>query len=361
MSIKQPWSIESMRQIAGTKKLHEGRMAEVDQILQDVASGDLDAYTVMNHPTSPEENYAAQQLQQMYDTVAQDQGLHADDDFEQILDIVCDNLSKQYGDQQPAPAPRSPMSAEVTEMRRMAGLPLMEAKAADEPDEPNETAIAKRKRLQAIKDKLEDERAERGDDDKKEKSAVRTVAGKAYGGSKQKEESSDEEDETPAKKEAPAAEKKEAPKAEKAAPAEKKEESGSAPASDAKFASLARSFLAHNPNASAADVRAHCVKAGCTPPAHFHSRLSGIKASVKKSMLKKGVKEGFILIHPQMPSFVLAENMAMNQYQWVSMKDEKSSLEPMMFVTEADAKKVMLYVKEYKNQACILTPVKLED
>lgn len=354
---KQPWSIDSIRKIAGTKQLHEGRMAEVDQILQDVASGELDAYTVMNNPKSPEEQYAAQILQQRYDAVATDHHLHADDQFEEILDIVCDQLAQEYGMNETT-VPKTP-SKEVMEMRNAAGLPMLtEKKADDEPDEPNETAIAKRKRLQALKDKQEDERMERGEDDKP-KSAVRTVQGKAYGGSKQKDDVDGEKEEKPAKKEEKAANKKEDTKT--APKAEEKASGGSAPASEAKFAALARSFLAHNPNASAADVRAHCIKAGCTPPAHFHSRLSGIKASIKKSMLKKGVKEGFILIHPQMPSFVLAENMQMNQYHWISMKDSSTALEPLMFVSETEAKKVMVYVKEYKNQSCILTPVKLED
>ena len=62
-----------------------------------------------------------------------------------------------------------------------------------EPDAPDESAVAKRKRLQALKDKQEDERAERGDDDK---SASRFVKGRAYGGSAQKDdEDKDELDE----------------------------------------------------------------------------------------------------------------------------------------------------------------------
>ena len=51
-----------------------------------------------------------------------------------------------------------------------------------EPAEVDSDAVAKRKRLQALKDKQEDERAERGDDDK---SSSRFVKGRAYGGSAQ--------------------------------------------------------------------------------------------------------------------------------------------------------------------------------
>ena len=53
----------------------------------------------------------------------------------------------------------------------------------DEPAAPDADAIAKRKRLQAIKDRQEDERGSYGS----EKSNVRKVAGKAYGGSAQKD------------------------------------------------------------------------------------------------------------------------------------------------------------------------------
>jgi hypothetical protein len=47
-------------------------------------------------------------------------------------------------------------------------------------------AVAKRKRLQALKDKQEDERAEKGDYDSK--SSTRVVKGRAYGGAAQKDD-----------------------------------------------------------------------------------------------------------------------------------------------------------------------------
>jgi hypothetical protein len=57
--------------------------------------------------------------------------------------------------------------------------------AYDEPEAPNADAIAKRKRLQALKDRQEDERDSYSDN----KSNVRKVAGKAYGGAAQKDDS----------------------------------------------------------------------------------------------------------------------------------------------------------------------------
>ena len=58
--------------------------------------------------------------------------------------------------------------------------------AYDEPAEIDADAVAKRKRLQAIKDRQEDERAERGGE--KTNTPIRKVAGKAYGGAAQADE-----------------------------------------------------------------------------------------------------------------------------------------------------------------------------
>lgn len=61
---------------------------------------------------------------------------------------------------------------------------MMEAKS-DEPAAPDAEAIARRKRLQALKDKQEDDAAETS---YKKDTSVRKVAGSAYGGAKQKDD-----------------------------------------------------------------------------------------------------------------------------------------------------------------------------
>ena len=61
--------------------------------------------------------------------------------------------------------------------------------AADEPAAPDADAIAKRKRLQAIKDKQEDDAAEKGSSSS---STTRKIAGKAYGGAAQKDDSDED-------------------------------------------------------------------------------------------------------------------------------------------------------------------------
>jgi hypothetical protein len=77
--------------------IQEGFNSEAEHILAQCGSGDLDAYDVMNHPKTPAEQEAAKVMQSMYDDVAIDHHLHPDDDFEKILDIVCDQLEQQYG------------------------------------------------------------------------------------------------------------------------------------------------------------------------------------------------------------------------------------------------------------------------
>ena len=69
-------------------------------------------------------------------------------------------------------------------------LILGEAKV--EPDAPDAAAVARRKALQAIKDRQEDEKAEKGED--KPKNASTKVAGHQYGGAKQKHEPEIEEE-----------------------------------------------------------------------------------------------------------------------------------------------------------------------
>ena len=68
-------------------------------------------------------------------------------------------------------------------------LILGEAKV--EPDAPDAAAVARRKALQAIKDRQEDEKAEKGET---KPQGIRKVAGTAYGGSKQKHEPEIEEE-----------------------------------------------------------------------------------------------------------------------------------------------------------------------
>jgi len=75
----------------------EDANSESDMVLAKAGSGELDIYDVMTNPKTPAEATAAKIIQQMYDDVAIDHHLHPDDDFEKILDIVADQLDKDYG------------------------------------------------------------------------------------------------------------------------------------------------------------------------------------------------------------------------------------------------------------------------
>ena len=75
----------------------EGRMAEVDDLFQNLANGSMDIYDVMNNPQDAVEKYVSEKLQDMYDNVSIDNRLHPDDDFEQIIDIMAEQLADEYG------------------------------------------------------------------------------------------------------------------------------------------------------------------------------------------------------------------------------------------------------------------------
>ena len=101
-------------------------------ILAKVGSGELDAYDVMTRPQGPAQAKAAEIIQGMYDDVAADNYPHPDDDFEKILDIVADQLDKDYGnsdaDTHEAVGNRvettsvNAMEAALAELRKLAGL-----------------------------------------------------------------------------------------------------------------------------------------------------------------------------------------------------------------------------------------------
>jgi hypothetical protein len=75
----------------------EQNRSEVDKVLAQVGTGELDAYDVMSSPKGPAQAEASEIIQDMYNDVSIDNGLHPDDDFDKILDIVADQLASDYG------------------------------------------------------------------------------------------------------------------------------------------------------------------------------------------------------------------------------------------------------------------------
>ncbi len=75
--------------------MNEG-MGEADMIVQDLISGEQDAYSILSNPTSQEEKYVSQLLQKEFDDLVIDTGLNPDDDLEEILNLAVDQLAKKY-------------------------------------------------------------------------------------------------------------------------------------------------------------------------------------------------------------------------------------------------------------------------
>lgn len=225
---------------------------------------------------------------------------------------------------EPAPAAKPKMSQEVMEMRKAAGLPLVEGwDDGDDDEDPDVKIASSDKRQQAFEKKAKKDIAKVDADKDMSKLAK---------GSKDEDEKEEKSAPAPAAAKDAAKDVEEKPKA-----------------SRGSFSSIVKPLLARG--ASTSDIRAALTKAGVEVK-HLHSRLHG---------LRKNIKEGFVLVHPQMPSFVLAENAMMNQYQWISEKDDSTTLAPLLFTTEAAAEKVIKYVREFKNQSCILTPISFKE
>ena len=78
------------------KNMTEGVMSEIDAELRDiVAREDFDALYELFSANTPAGRY----VQDMYDDVVIDAGLHPDDDFERIEQIVFDRLADDFGEQ----------------------------------------------------------------------------------------------------------------------------------------------------------------------------------------------------------------------------------------------------------------------
>lgn len=83
-----------------TSIISESRMADVDIIFRDLATGARGITDVMNNPSTAEEKYAASRLQEMFDEVAMDYDLDPGVDYEKIVDELTNRISAEYGEEQ---------------------------------------------------------------------------------------------------------------------------------------------------------------------------------------------------------------------------------------------------------------------
>ena len=226
-------------------------------------------------------------------------------------------------------------------IRKIAGLdPLMES--VDDDEDPDVKIAMSDKRQAAFEKRNKNELSTA-----EKEAAIKEKMAKE----KAKESREKKSDEKPVeKKEAPKAEEKPAAKAdEKPTESNEAKRRGRAPSDDSKRGQ-ARSWLNSNPNSSRKEFLAHAASFGMSP-----AYASAFRAAHKA---KSKVTECYVLSHPSMPSFLLAENREINQMQWV---DHNSPLEPMIFESKAEAEKVAKYMSEWKSQYSNIDSIKLVD
>jgi hypothetical protein len=78
------------------KEVVESAMSNIDYLMQEIGAGDVDIYDIYANPKTEEEKYASKIVNRMYDDVVIDRGLHPDDNFEEILEIVADQIAQDY-------------------------------------------------------------------------------------------------------------------------------------------------------------------------------------------------------------------------------------------------------------------------
>lgn len=223
---------------------------------------------------------------------------------------------------------------DINNVRKLAGLPLVESWDRDDmDDEDPDVKIAMGDKRQS-----EFEKKNKGELSAAQKAAAakKTAAAKPV-----------------EKKPAPEA-KKEEPKAE-----EKKEEV----AAEAKRRGKAPNPESFNQHAKA-NARSMARGAFIKWAAEKHGKGKNYASSLfakynpKSSREVQTANEVWVIAHPHLTGFMLAENRELNQMQWV---DPSSSLDPICFVTEAEAKKVQKYMSEWKSQSVVVEHIMFTD
>jgi hypothetical protein len=77
-------------------QLAEGRMSDVNIIFQEIVSGNEDISRIMNNPTTSEEKYAGEQLQELYSSTAEDYELDPEQHEEAIFALMKEIIARDY-------------------------------------------------------------------------------------------------------------------------------------------------------------------------------------------------------------------------------------------------------------------------
>jgi outer membrane biosynthesis protein TonB len=240
---------------------------------------------------------------------------------------------------------------DINNIRRIAGLPLNEAWDRDDDDEDPDVKIANSdKGQQAFEKKNKDHL-----DDNAAMLKKRTADQKAAAAKKKAEAPKPAEKKAePAKAEEKPAEKKEEPK---------KEEKKEVAAAEAKRRGKAPNPESFNQHAKA-KAKSMTRSAFIAWAAADHNKGKNYASTLfakynpKSSREVQAANEMWILTHPYLKGYTLAENRELNQMQWV---DSNSSFDTMCFVTEAEAKKVATYMEEWKSQQTLIEHIVFED
>jgi hypothetical protein len=86
--------LKRAQQIASLK---ESGMGEVDLTLQEIARGNVDIYDIYANPKTQVEKFVSDQIHEKIDEITFERGLHPKDDIEKILEIIQDDIARDYG------------------------------------------------------------------------------------------------------------------------------------------------------------------------------------------------------------------------------------------------------------------------
>ena len=244
------------------------------------------------------------------------------------------------------------MSATLNDIRRLAGLPPSTSpnatRSLNEAWEKVEATPLVEKKAGA-----EDEQISAFDRVKKD-AAERAAKREAERQKEARKNGKEDDDGDDDGEKAPKEKKERAPKAPKEKseePAEKRKR-GAAVNPDSK-AQRAKSVLKNMTRKEFMTFAAN--ELGMSP--HYASAFYA-KHNPKSSREVKEASVLWMVTHPMLKGFMLAENRILNQMQWI---DSSSALEPLVFVKESDAKRVAQHMSSWKNQRTVIEQVELDD
>lgn len=214
--------------------------------------------------------------------------------------------------------------------------------------ELDDNAEMMRKRTEEQRKAAEEKKAAKKSEEKKEEKPAPKAEEKKPEPKKAEAKPEEKKEEKPAPKaeEKPAEKKEEAPKAEEKA-AEEKKRRGKAPNPGSK-AQRALAKLKTMTRGEFIKWAAEELEMGKNYASAYYARHNP-KSSREQKVTEAPVLWG--LAHPFLKGFVLAENREMNQLQWI---DADSKLEPMLFVSEAEAQKIAKHMAEWKSQTAVV-------